>query len=351
VAEQAVEALALTTPVDRLLRWTDLLGEAGPGDLVPLRDAVSKAALDVGDPEVVAFAMWWARFDPKAALAWSGTEWRAQSRLVVGAMFRVWANQEPQVAFDQIRSVPEFHHDAVIDATVVGWYESGKPGLVERVMAVPDDALRQRISESLARRVVLVLGGKRATEWLDTIADPGFREAMAMRVMSAAAEQGQGSAIAAWAAPLVTTGEQSPSGIPRRIGTRWILREPEAALAWLASLPPGADRDDGVMESYRDWMRFAPGAAMFWAQNHQVEPWSEPAFSIYARRISKDRPAEGLAILARFTDVDLRNRVSAVIARRWMATDPKAAGEWLATADLPETVRAQIASAAPTAKP
>src|SRR5262245_28054748 len=201
VADRARDALAIRDPLDRSARWTSLLERARADSLSPLRDAIAAAPLDVGDPEVVAFATWWARFDPKAALDWTGTEWRAQSRLVVAAVFRMWAHAEPAVAFARIAMIPEFHHDAAIDAVIVGWHESGKPGLVEHVQSLPHDVFRQRVAEKLARRLVLALGGEGATRWLATLQDPPFREMMAMRIASAAAEQGQPAAIAAWAAP------------------------------------------------------------------------------------------------------------------------------------------------------
>jgi hypothetical protein len=67
------------------------------------------------------------------------------------------------------------------------------------------------------------------------------------------------------------------------------------------------------MESYRDWVRYAQGAATQWAQNAPRERWSEPALSIYARMLAKDRPEEALALVARFTDGELRDRITIVI--------------------------------------
>src|SRR5262245_7819716 len=316
-ADRAHDVLAISDPLTRSFRWAALLEQAPPDALPALRDAVAHAPLDTGDPEVVSFAMWWARIDPKAALAWTAAEWRAQSSLVVGSVFRIWAHSDPEAAFAYIGSVPEFHNNAAIDATIVGWHESGRPGLLERVGSLPEGVFRQHLSESLARRLVLSQGTEGALREVEAIADNQLRESMTMRVASAAAEQGDARAIAAWAAPRVTTGSESPSGIPRRIGTRWILRNPEAALAWLASLPPGVDRDDGVMESFRDGVRFNPGAAQVWIQNAKLERWSEPAFSIYARTVSKREPEKALALVARFSDEDLRTRITIVIARRW----------------------------------
>ena len=98
------------------------------------------------------------------------------------------------------------------------------------------------------------------------------------------------------------------------------------------------------MESFRDWMRFAPGAALLWIQNGKLERWSEPAFSIYARTMGKQDPEKALELVARFSDDELRERITIVIARGWAIRDPKAAANWLARADIPAEVRARASA-------
>jgi hypothetical protein len=347
-AESAREALAVPDAFERSVRWQALLEHAGPDDAAALREAIARAPLDTGDPEVVAFAMWWARFDPEAALAWTDAEWRARSRLVVGGIFRMWAYADPDAAVDGVAKIAQFHHEAALDAVIAGWTESRKPGLLEKAVAMPDDAARQRFGEMVARRLVLARGADEAMRMIEAVDAPGWREMMAVRIASAAAEQGDGSSIAAWAASRVTSGDEQPSGYPRRIGTRWILSDPEGALAWLKSLPAGADRDDGVMESYRDWARYAPGPAFEWARTTPIERWSEPAISIYARLLGRDDPEQALALLSRLTDDELRIRVTTVVARKWAARDRAAADAWLAKADLPDDVKARVTAGLPT---
>src|SRR5262249_45004577 len=46
---QATEILSLPDPVERAIRWSALLGSAGPDALPGLRDAVVTSKLDVGD--------------------------------------------------------------------------------------------------------------------------------------------------------------------------------------------------------------------------------------------------------------------------------------------------------------
>jgi hypothetical protein len=345
VAEQARETLAIVDPLDRSLRWSALLAEADPGSLDALRDAVGAAPIEVGSPEVIAFAMWWADFDPRSALTWTQTEWRAQSRQVVASVVQTWAHREPEIAFEQASAVAQFYHDAAVDAAIVGWHASGKPGLVELVQSLPEGSFRQRVGEVLARRLVLGSGTEGAMQWAANLPNEAFRDEMTRRIASAASERGDPAAIAAWATPQVTTGDARGSGLPRRIATRWIVRDPEAAFAWLESLPAGYDRDDGVMESFRDWMRFSQADAVKWIQKTELERWSEPAFVIYARWManSQERPEEALDLVARITDEGMRRRTTNVIVRKWAARDPKAAEAWLAKADVSDELRARAA--------
>ncbi len=337
---EADEVLAIGDPLARSVGFGALLERAEPDALENLRAALAAAPLDAGDPEYVSFAMWWAGFDPEAALDWaSHGDWQADSWPVLTALFRVWAQNEPERAFAQIWKVEERSRNPAIRGAIAGWQDSGKPGLVEAIQAIPDLVIKQRLSETLAHRLVVMRGASGATAWLEEIENPGFRDILAKRVASAAADQGEGAAIAAWATPFVTSGEDRPSGFPRRIGTRWVLRDPEAAWAWLASLPAGEDRDDGVMETFRDWMSLEPIAATLWIEKAEVEPWLEPAFGVYARRIAQQRPKDALDLVAQFKDPKERNRLTVLIAESWSLRDLEAARAWLDQADVTDDVR------------
>jgi hypothetical protein len=138
--ENAREVLADHDPFQRYVRWSALLG-AAPADALPvLKGAVSESSLDIGDQEIVTFAMWWAHFAPKDALAWTRSEWRAEPQIVVGAIFRVWGSADPEAAFKAADGIGEFYENAAFDGVISGWHDSGKAGLVESVQAIADDA-------------------------------------------------------------------------------------------------------------------------------------------------------------------------------------------------------------------
>jgi hypothetical protein len=226
-----------------------------------------------------------------------------------------------------------------VAAAMAGWEESGQPGLAEFVIETPDLVLRQKLSESLAERKVMTLGAGPALEWAQQLPHQQ-RIVMVPRVASAVAESDPEIA-AAWAEPQIAAAANSrPTGLARRIGTRWVKRDPEAAMAWLASLPDGGDRDDGVTESIRTWVQRERIRARLWIEKLEPARWNEPVRAFYARSmISNTEPERALEIVSHFEDVDSRNYNTTVIARYWLVRDRAAADAWLKSADIPPDVR------------
>ena len=341
VAERAPGVLSIADPLERALQTAALLRRSPPEALPALQQAIAEAPLDLGDPELELFAMWWADFDPLSALTWPSEDWRASYPTVVNAMFEMNAYNQGEVAFKTLGAASQFR-DAAISGVIAGWLRAGGEGLIEHVQAIPDLALRQNVSESLGHRLVIDLGAEGALERVTAMQESGFRTQLLKRVASAAAFQGEAEGVAQWAEEQVTSGDERPSGLPRRIGTRWIRRDPAAAFAWLSTLPAGKDRNDGVMESFRDWMLADRTAASAWAESIEPEAWNEPALSIYLRQLGMRDPQEALTRLASFEGTE-RVRSMARIGRRWLSRDPGPAAEWLSTAEvLPPGVRNRL---------
>lgn len=328
-------------PLQRQAELAALLQHTGPDALPAVLQAYEGAPLDGGDPELVLFATWWARFDPQAALAWTSKDWRAGYASVLTAVFRTWARREPEEALAHAKELRfPVQRQMSVEAAYVGWDESGQPGLVESIRAISEPVERQAATETLARRRVATLGAEGALRWAEALPEgkDGFKAMARERVAGAAAEM-EPAVAAAWAKPQITAGKELPSGLPRRIGTRWVRRDPEAAMAWLATLPAGNDRDDGVTESFRDWMHQDRAAATRWIEARPVEPWLEPALGVYARAISGEQPRKAIDLAQRISDEDLRNMITTVVARVWLTHDREAAEAWLAQADIPDDVR------------
>ena len=175
--------------------------------------------------------------------------------------------------------------------------------------------------------------------WADSLPDEGFREVIAVRVASAAAAQRDGAELAAeWSRDRVRTDDRL-SSFPRRVGTRWVRHDPEAAMA--GSIAAGADRDDGVGETYRAWLIHDHPAAFAWAEKVEMQPWNEPALSLYARAQAHDNPRKGMEVARKLSDAKLRDPTTIVVGRVWVESDRDAAEAWFEEVGLPENLREQ----------
>ncbi|MEM7413573.1 MAG: hypothetical protein AAF430_25295 [Myxococcota bacterium] len=338
-AARAAALLAEPDPLRRQARFASFLVETPVAERNAVFEAYAGSSLEAGDPEVVAMAAWWAAADPEAAFQWTQTDWRAMSGAVSAAVFRSWAQRDPEAAIRHAEALRfDVQRDNAVTAALVGWDESGQPGLEEHIQGLTDQVTQQTRAEVLARRRVAALGGEKAVAWADALPDPRFRRVMIPRVHSSLAVLDPAHA-AKLAAPRITEGDARPSGLARRVGTRWARQDPLAALGWLETLPAGKDRDDGVMEAYRDWFRNDVTAALAWAEERPVERWAEPALSVYAKAISGRDPATTIEYVKSFSDVPLRERTVTIIARAWLERDYDAAHAHLETIELPEGVR------------
>ncbi|MGH7335933.1 MAG: hypothetical protein ACREI7_00020 [Myxococcota bacterium] len=338
--QQLSEILGPTDPLRRAEGLGALLPRLGPEALPFVLEAFERSSLNGLDPDYVLLATWWARFDPMAALDWATRTERATSYAVIAAVFRAWARDDPKAAWAEAASQPGQITQFARAAVIAGWEESEPSALIEHIRAIPDLSLRQQTADSLAQRRVLTLGADSALRWVDSLPPDGFRSELEPRVVSEVALVDPAAATA-WVEPRIATG-QLLTGFPRRVATRWVRRDPQSAMAWLKSLPAGRDRDDGVMESFRDWQLLNRAEATSWIAAQEREPWLEPALALYADELATERPEEALALVAQFRDQTLRDRFTTTIAREWLSRDYAAAQAWLQNAKIPEEVRERI---------
>jgi len=346
VAERARAILAISDPARRIIDLTALLVSVGPEALPALREAIDSAALDSGDAELGLFALWWSRFDPEAARKWIRTDTRAQFGSVIAAAFRGWAQNDPEVALEQAMQTRFLvQRQLAIEAALSGWDESGRPGLNEAVQKLARGS-DLWIADVLAHRRVGTLGPEAALRWLDSLEDPAFRDTMVLPIAGAAAAvPGGGAVVAKWAEPRIT-GVDHRTRLPVQIGMQWIRHDPKAAMAWLAALPAGVDRDDGVESSFGAWARVDGVAAFAWAERLELDRWNEPAYAAYAQAmVVYDRAKDVLPVVARFSNAALRDSTMIAVVKAWLENDRPAALAWLAESNLPEGVRRELREA------
>jgi hypothetical protein len=206
---------------------------------------------------------------------------------------------------------------------------------------------RQRAVATLARRKVLRDGVDAAFDWAEALPDEGkeavqFKLELLRRVGGAAAELDPERA--AERAGRLADGPYA-NGVLRRVGTRWATRDGEAAMRWLATLPSGFARDDGVGETYRFWVRSSREEALAFMRGPAGEEAAyEPARALYAQVLAREDPLAAIDVAREISDDKLRWASVGRVWRQWWVDDADAANAWFeANAEqIPEFYRQRI---------
>ena len=336
----------------RASRFGRLLPTLDPSHVPAVRKGVESAYLDRGQVELILFAEWWAAFDPEAAHSWTQEFWSAQHPNVEPAAVRVWARDDPQTALEHVLSRSNLNstptlHSALIDALVVGWFESGREGLLEWVAGLKNASLQQAGLATLARRRVLRDGPAATIAWADGLPDenPRAKQWLIQRVASAITLREP--ELAAQYAERLTQVDLYSHYVVRRVARRWAEKDPLATLQWLEGFDIAPLRAEALRATFKVWLRDDEAGALAWLDGQPSAAWLDPArrSTVLTRLSSQTNPAwetlsnEAMKI---HTDAVRWSTVSWAL-RHWRGADEAAAERWLASEPtVPEEIRVEI---------
>ena len=342
IATDLKNALIEPDLLDRTARVASTLKPLGPEALDPVLKAYDSVVIDTGDAELILLVDWWARFDPRGALAWARDVRIGWHPAVIAAATRVWAREDPEEAAKEIRS--NIQDDRLLAAAtnglVRGWEESGRGGLEDYIASLPNGSPRG--IEALARVKVARGDPQQAIAWAESLPEQGsFQQEATERVAEAMAESDPQIA-AAWIARKRTEHFDGDLALVLRLTMRWAPKDGKAAMSWIRSLEPRADIRTATQETFRSWFMSDPDGATAWIESVELEPSLDPAVATFALQQSATNPDLALEWANRIQDPDLRERALVKIGLSYSVAAPEKAPGWLARVDLPEQVRAKI---------
>jgi hypothetical protein len=351
---ETYEILLNPDVLERTAALAELLQGLGPEALGEIRSGFDNAFIERGEIDLVLLAEWWARFDPEGALRWTGADFRADNARVKAAVYRAWARRDPG-ALPAAEADKGPLWEASLIGALEGWEESGRPGLLEYVEAMPAGPARRTALGVVARRKVMRDGPEEAFRWVADVAGPAdspaglsLRRELGHRVVGAAAEIDP-EAAARW----VETRVEGPDGaaLTRRLVARWVRRDPEAALAWLEALPEVRAQAEGVNWAFLRWLHLDRDGALAWLQATGAAPWLDRALANAAQVRAAEDPTAALEQAGQIADAELRDATRARVARVWFLNEPEAARAWVESSDLPELLKPKIFQIPPAMRP
>lgn len=355
VRERIAGTLAIDDDIERIHALTGLLQEL-PGEAAPdVAAGFEDAFVDRGDIELVLLAQWWMPHDMEAVHEWAVSNWRAEHPRIEYAVMRATARQSPK---DAVRLYYTSTRDprtylAVLEALIVGWYESGTPGLLGFINQQPSAEIRQQAVGTLARIRVLDAGAEAATAWAEEMArnrgNDDLSQLVIYRVANAVGEHAPDIA-GTWAKRLIAEGESTR--LLHRVAGRWSKRDPLGALEWLSIFEESGDRRFAVRKSFTNFRLHDAAAADEWlaAQGEAVYGWLAPALEYKLKTVtdrayaSESRRAqidwEGILESAIRIEEPLRRWATVThLTRLWLLEDVPAAEAWMQARDVPQLYR------------
>ncbi len=146
----------------------------------------------------------------------------------------------------------------------------------------------------------------------------------------------RGSLPAAELAPLVAGMTPGPAQARTISGLaqRWAGDAPAAAAEWSASLPTGTARNAAVGVVANGWAASDPASAAQWVESLPADAAREGAVLGFIQGASAKHPEQAAPFLGMIADPAKRQQMTSQVIKSWMGSDPQAAQAWAQQAGL-----------------
>lgn len=335
------EALRHPDPFQRVKRVAEILETARPEELGKILATFESAPLPWGDTEYALFASWWARFDPEEAIFYCfDDEMRLNHPRAIREVLRVWGQQDPAATIASnwlIGSNPMVPglNPAFVEPFVIGWFESGKPGLLEWIETL-DAASKAASIGTYFRMLVLRDGTRNALEWARTA--PVSQDTRRLFVAT-------GLNVAARVDPVIALEffEKAKQDavdtrtFAARLSRGWASHDPKAAMEWVLQQDIDPKEQWRTLYDVADiWMKLDEKAVRAWLDGKQGDAsldlirkqWHFNHVKVNRYRV--DWPAL-IQTASQVVDERARRAEYLWIVQRWRRIEPEAAAAWLET--------------------
>ena len=286
----------------------------------------------------------WARLDPLGA---AERAMLAQATIAEAARadtIREWAEVDPIAATAGLAA----RESAVERALVIGWYESGQPGLEDYIFQQGVSRSGQNMLATYAAEIVADAGPDALVAWMDGIRE---RTDLPMILLVHVHRKGISALVRAGADRAIAYCDlhcdkpYADSARARLTDRLSLTGQGETAMRWLARSEDAEPDERGRAGriALRGWMREAPEEALAWAdaslEANEGAAWFVPlgrlALVVHTRR-NPERALDWVPILP---DEQEREDALVRIGRRWLELDAEAGEAWIESSPLDEDAR------------
>lgn len=327
-------------PLIRIEHVAQYLQQADQDQLVDIRSDFEQASLDRGDLEYALFIEWWARFQPRRAYKYTVSgALRGEHRRLQAMAARAWTRADPEGAiaedlFVNPHSADGSHSTELLDALIVGWFESGKPGLEDWLRNLTTVSDTTRGLRTYARQRVFRDGKRETLEWIEK--DVSFtvplRRLLLAGALTVIAHEDPALAIE-WL-PQAREAGVDTSTFAMRIAGAWSHHDPRAAMEWAQTLTDEKENNQALRRVSDEWYRTDHSGFIEWLSTQGDDSNVDLARSFTVRQDVYDAPldVDWSAFLERAGQIvnpDKRRSDRLWLLQLWTYLSPMEATSWV----------------------
>jgi hypothetical protein len=283
------------------------------------------------------------RRDPAAAIArWDAASAEQQGKWLP-TLTREWAIQDPAAASRWAEQQWRLGHGIVgLVRGAESWIRTDAAGAAAFLKEVLP-TVRQPSDRQELVQLWVTAEPSAALGALREVVPAQGRDAVLSRLLPMAVAADPASAVAA------VTGIRDPvlrGQTISNIGLQWSSRDPENALNWAVSLPPGSEQTAAIRSVYQVWSATQfNGSKASLERLNSIQRDDALVGIIHERMNTSVAQAADLGLMV--SDSQTRSELLDSVFQRWGRSNPAAAASWLETSPIPANLREVLKSRIP----
>lgn len=288
-----------------------------------------------------------------------------------GPFFRHWADRYPAEASAKLLQLTKtetenLRWNALLGEVVGQWSEKELVSAVTWTKSLPSGIAKSKALEQLSYRWAKIDPLAAAT-YAAAQNDPAALEAVASTWAAGDPKsahrwafelpEGEGrnravaTATAIWAGNAPATAAEYVEGLPEgegqnqariAVAARWAETEAAKAAKWTERFPENSAREQAVAQVITAWAASDAKEAGKWLQNLPESRSRDAALLAYCAVLEATESAAAFAWAESISDAELRRQRQEMTASLWLAKNPVAARNAIASSSLPEDLKKQL---------
>jgi hypothetical protein len=255
----------------------------------------------------------WGKVDGKKALVWANALPEGRKESALYALRFAWVHADPSAAYSDVATLPPGPTKNALMANIAEeWTTLDQPAAIQWAKNLPEGPEKE-IALSNTARTLADTDPISAAHFALTLSPDSLRQNAFTEVI-----------------------------------TNWATQQPQEAADWVLTLNDPGEQKSGFQAVMNFWAVVAPAEAANWIETVKPGPARDLAAELYAQAVAPWAPDLGAKLLVKLAPDEAGSQAALECAHQWMKLDPAEAGKWIASSSLPNEVKTEWLTMAPS---